>query len=63
MATASGIDVVAAASRRNFEYCKKLGAMEVFDYNSPSVVDDLTAALQNAQVVGAYDGEDKPNYP
>lgn len=62
LATAAGIDVITTASQRNFEYCKKLGAKDVFDYHSPNIVSDLTAALQNTHVVGAYDGEKSPEF-
>ena len=57
LAVASGLDVFATASKKNFEYCKKLGAHEVFDYSSSSIVDDLTAALQKRELAGALDGK------
>ncbi|KAL6250639.1 hypothetical protein RBB50_002941 [Rhinocladiella similis] len=55
LAVAAGVKVVATASKKNFALCKDLGASEVFDYNSPSVVGDLTAALQKYDLIGAYD--------
>ncbi|KAL2438969.1 Dehydrogenase orsE [Exophiala dermatitidis] len=55
VAVAAGLTVIATASKKNFEFCKELGATEVFDYNSPSIVGDLTAALQNHNLAGAYD--------
>ena len=57
LAVAAGVKVVATASKKNFALCKDLGASEVFDYNSPSVVGDLTAALQKYDLIGAYDGK------
>ena len=55
LATASGLDVITTASEKNFELCKKLGARDVFDYRSPTVVEDVIAALSKGQVVGAFD--------
>ncbi|KAI9670380.1 MAG: hypothetical protein M1817_004423 [Caeruleum heppii] len=55
LAVAAGLEVVTTASKHNFEYCKKLGAREVVDYRSPSVVEDLVAALPKGKVVGAFD--------
>ncbi|KAL7920942.1 chaperonin 10-like protein [Trichoderma austrokoningii] len=40
----SGYKVITTASPRNFEYLKSLGADAVFDYNSPTVVEDIIAA-------------------
>ncbi|KAK6364629.1 hypothetical protein LTS17_011926 [Exophiala oligosperma] len=57
LAVAAGVNVVATASQKNFDFCRQLGASEVFDYNSPSVVGDLTAALQKRDVTGAYDAQ------
>jgi NADPH:quinone reductase-like Zn-dependent oxidoreductase len=57
LAVASGLDVVTTASTRNSEFCRSLGAKKVFDHHNPAVVEDLVAALQNDNVIGAYDGE------
>ena len=57
LAIASGLEVVATASKKNFDMVRKLGVKEVFDYNSPSIVGDLVAYLSEKQVAGAYDGE------
>lgn len=38
MAKLSGLYVIATASPKNFELCRKLGADEVFDYRDPEVV-------------------------
>jgi len=57
LAAAAGLKVVATASKRNFDFCKELGASQVFDYNNPGIVGDLTAALQQDDVAGAYDGK------
>ncbi|EXJ81282.1 hypothetical protein A1O3_07572 [Capronia epimyces CBS 606.96] len=55
LAVAAGLKVFATASKKNFELVKELGASEVFDHASPSVVGDLTAALQKYTLAGAYD--------
>ena len=55
LAVASGLRVVATASRRNFDYVKALGAETVLDYASSTIVDDLVQALQGGKFVGAYD--------
>jgi len=55
LAVASGYEVFTTASPKNFDYVKKLGASQVFDYNSTNVVDDLVEALKEKGVVGAMD--------
>ena len=57
LAAASGVEVVATASKRNFDLVRKLGAREVFDYTSPSIVGDLTAYLSNKDVAGGFDSK------
>ncbi|KAI1760822.1 GroES-like protein [Hypoxylon sp. FL1150] len=51
----AGYEVITTASPKNFEYAKKLGASQVFDYASPSVQDDLIAALKGKTSGGALD--------
>ena len=46
LAVAAGYEVVTTASPKNFEYVKKLGASEVFDYKDPAVSDKLCEFLQ-----------------
>ncbi|MEA5360922.1 zinc-binding alcohol dehydrogenase family protein [Amycolatopsis sp., V23-08] len=53
LAAAAGYWVIATASPRNFDYVTSLGAAEVFDYNSPSVVPDIITALQGRELAGA----------
>ena len=55
LGVAAGYEVLTTASPKNFEYVKKLGASRVFDYNSPTVVDDLVKALQGTTLAGAMD--------
>ncbi|OAP62420.1 hypothetical protein AYL99_04623 [Fonsecaea erecta] len=59
LAVAAKYKVIATASPRNFDLCKKLGAIDVFDYSSPSIVGDLTAAMQKYTCRGAYDAASK----
>jgi len=53
LAVAAGYDVVTTASPRNFDYVTSLGASQVFDYNSPTVVQDIIEALQGKTLAGA----------
>jgi NADPH:quinone reductase-like Zn-dependent oxidoreductase len=45
------IPVVIVCSPRNFELCKKLGAMHVFDYNDPDVAAKIKTAVPNSEHV------------
>ncbi len=53
LAVAAGYEVVTTASPRNFAYVKKLGASQVFDYSSKTVVQDVIRALQGKTIAGA----------
>ncbi|GAB4081007.1 zinc-binding alcohol dehydrogenase family protein [Modestobacter muralis] len=53
LAVAAGYDVVSTASPRNHEHVRSLGAGQVLDHSSPTVVADLIAALAGRTVVGA----------
>ena len=53
LAVAAGYEVIATASPRNFEYVRGLGASQVFDYSSPTVVADLIAAFSGKTIAGA----------
>lgn len=53
LAVAAGYEVITTASPHNFEYAKTLGASQVFDYNSPSIKDDLLAAFKGKTTAGA----------
>jgi NADPH:quinone reductase-like Zn-dependent oxidoreductase len=58
LAHASGAHVITTASKRNHAYVTELGADEVFDHSSPSIVDDLVKAVKARGVqgfVGVYD--------
>ena len=53
LAVAAGYEVITTSSPRNFEYVKSLGASQVFDYNSPTVVPDIIAAFKGRTLAGA----------
>ena len=53
LAVAAGYDVISTASPKNFDYVKSLGASQVFDYNSATVIPDIVAALADRTVAGA----------
>lgn len=55
LATAAGYEVVTTASPKNFAAVKKLGAVQAFDYNSPSVVSELIDFLKERTLVGTFD--------
>ena len=53
LAVAAGYEVVATASPRNFDYVRRLGAAQVFDYASRTVVKDIIGALDGRTIAGA----------
>lgn len=53
LAVAAGLEVVATASPRNFDYVRQLGAAAVLDYRSPSVEADIVARLAGRRFAGA----------
>ena len=53
LAVAAGYEVVTTASPHNTGYVTRLGASQVFDYASPTVVPDLVAALASRTLAGA----------
>lgn len=63
LAVAAGYEVITTASPKNFEYVKKLGASQVFDYKSGTVVADLVDAFRSKTSAGALaigDGSASP---
>ena len=56
MARLAGYTVIATSSTLNFEHCRSLGAEAVFDYKSPSVIDDIIAACKatGKECAGAF---------
>ena len=54
LAVAAGYEVITTASPKNFEYVKKLGANQAFDYNSSAVVPDIVTAFKGKNSAGAF---------
>jgi NADPH:quinone reductase-like Zn-dependent oxidoreductase len=54
LAALSGLDVITTASPRNFDLLKSLGAKHVVDYNSPTVVEDISK-LTHGRLEYIYD--------
>jgi NADPH:quinone reductase-like Zn-dependent oxidoreductase len=54
LAVAAGYEVVTTCSPKNFSLVKDLGATQVFDYNSPTVIPDMIAYLKPKTLAGAY---------
>ncbi len=53
LAVAAGYEVITTASPKNFDYVRGLGAGQVFDYRSPTVVQDIIAAFNGRKSAGA----------
>ncbi|KAK4501491.1 hypothetical protein PRZ48_007300 [Zasmidium cellare] len=53
LARAAGYEVISTASPGNHALLRQLGASQVFDYKSPSVVEDITKALESHTLAGA----------
>lgn len=52
LAVASGYRCIAIASARNADLLKKLGASEVLDHSSPTIVADVIEAMRGRRLVG-----------
>ena len=52
LAVAAGYDVITTASPHNFGFVRSLGAGQVFDYHSPTVVPDVIRALDGRTLAG-----------
>jgi NADPH:quinone reductase-like Zn-dependent oxidoreductase len=53
LAVAAGYEVITTCSVKNFALVKQLGASEVFDYNSPTIVPNIINAFKNKTAAGA----------
>jgi NADPH:quinone reductase-like Zn-dependent oxidoreductase len=53
LAAASGYEVITTCSPRNFDYVKRLGASQAFDYRSNAVASDIVRALKGKRLAGA----------
>ncbi|KAK3322907.1 zinc-binding oxidoreductase [Apodospora peruviana] len=54
LAVSAGYEVISTSSPKNFEYVKKLGASQVFDYHQKSIGDDLYKAVKGKPLAGGY---------
>lgn len=59
LATASGYEVFAVASRKNHDMVESIGAVQCFDQNDSNVVEEMVSALKGKHVVGAFDAISK----
>lgn len=57
LAVVSGVEVVAVASRKNWDLVRQAGASEIFDQSESEVVVELVARLQKKALIGIFDGE------
>lgn len=55
LAKAAGCYVITTASEHNFQFCKDVGADQVFDYKGSSWMDDTVEALKGKNFKGAFD--------
>ena len=55
LAVAAGYDVITTASPKNFDFVRKLGASQVFDYNNLSIVQDVVEAFKGKNAIGVMD--------
>ncbi|KAM0126933.1 hypothetical protein ACHAO1_009794 [Botrytis cinerea] len=53
LAVAAGYEVFSTSSPKNFDLLKKLGASQVFDYNSKTAIPDLINAFKGKTTAGA----------
>jgi NADPH:quinone reductase-like Zn-dependent oxidoreductase len=54
LATLSGLQVIATASPKNFDLLKSYGAKHLLDYNSPTIVEDISQ-LTHGRLEYIYD--------
>ncbi|MCJ1475381.1 hypothetical protein MMC13_004043 [Lambiella insularis] len=53
LAIAAGYEVITTCSPKNFDYIKKLGASQAFDYKSKTVIADIIRAMNGKTCAGA----------
>ncbi|RDW74857.1 hypothetical protein BP6252_05999 [Coleophoma cylindrospora] len=63
LAVVAGYEVITTASPKNFSLARKLGASQVFDYRSATVVHDIVEAFRGKTSAGAFciGGTDLPS--
>ncbi|KAL9078716.1 MAG: hypothetical protein Q9157_002361 [Trypethelium eluteriae] len=55
LALAAGYEVFTTCSKKNFEFVKRLGASQAFDYNDDNVVAQIVEALNGKSMPGIFD--------
>lgn len=55
LAVAAGYEVITTASAHNYDYVRKLGASQCFDYHNPTIIEDVAKSLHGKDFVGAFD--------
>ena len=60
LAKAAGAFVVTTASKRNHDFCRSLGADQVYDYSDPEWIGKVAAVLKGKSIAGAFDPIAKP---
>lgn len=54
LVTAAGYDVITTCSKKNFDYVKSLGAVQVFDYRDSDVTEKVAQELDKGQCAGIF---------
>ncbi|CRG92380.1 Zinc-type alcohol dehydrogenase-like protein C2E1P3,01 [Talaromyces islandicus] len=54
LAKGGGYDVIATCSKKNFDYVKGLGAVQVFDYKHPNVTEEIATELDKGACAGIF---------
>jgi NADPH:quinone reductase-like Zn-dependent oxidoreductase len=54
LVAAAGYDVIATCSKKNFDYVKGLGAVQVFDYKDTDVTEKVAAELDKGECAGIF---------
>ncbi|MCJ1353006.1 MAG: hypothetical protein MMC33_002990 [Icmadophila ericetorum] len=54
LAAAAGYHVFTTCSPKNFEYVRRIGASQAFDYRSKTIVQDIVQALKGKTCAGAF---------
>ncbi|CAM6097293.1 unnamed protein product [Calypogeia fissa] len=55
LGVSSGYEVITTASTKNFDFVRNLGASQVFDYKSSTIVADLVEAMKGKTIAGVLD--------
>ena len=55
LGTAAGVRMIAIASPKNFDFCRKCGASDVFDQKDTNLVENIVKAVGKDSFVGIFD--------